>query len=191
MITETLNILSEHKRAKQSYLVFLAMEAHEKGSDLKAEILKTAFNGKFRAIEYTRHEIRENEQKGKASNVSWCAEHLEPFFEKYMINPSTVMLTIIDADSWAPDVYFDLMEEHLMNNYDERHIFVYQPPQIFTRNNMDVPIFTRVYDIMHSFAHCSNLFSVFNITFSLSNYTLSYDLIKKIGFWDTCADAIG
>jgi hypothetical protein len=116
---------------------------------------------------------------------------LEPFFEKHMINPSTVMLTIIDADSWAPNIYFDLMEEHLLNNYNDRHTFVYQPPQIFTRNNMDVPIFTRVYDLMHSFAHCSNLFSVFNITFSLSNYTLSYNLAKRIGFWDTCADAIG
>ena len=45
--------------------------------------------------------------------------------------------------------------------------------------------------MMHSFAHCSNLFSVFNLTFPLSNYSLSYTLIKRIGFWDTCADAIG
>lgn len=29
------------------------------------------------------------------------------------------------------------------------------------------------------------------ITFPLSNYTLSYNLIKRIGFWDTCPDAIG
>lgn len=45
--------------------------------------------------------------------------------------------------------------------------------------------------MMHSFAHCSNLFSIFDLTFPLSNYTLSYKLIKKIGFWDTCPDAIG
>ena len=29
------------------------------------------------------------------------------------------------------------------------------------------------------------------MSFPLSNYTLSYNLIKRIGFWDTCADAIG
>ena len=101
------------------------------------------------------------------------------------------MLTILDADSWAPNIYFDFVEEHLIKNYEKRHTFIYQPPQIFTRNNLDVPIFTRVYDMMHSFAHCSNLFSVFDITFPLSNYTLSYKLIKSIGFWDTCPDAIG
>lgn len=56
---------------------------------------------------------------------------------------------------------------------------------------MDVPVFTRVYDMMHSFAHCSNLFSVLDVTFPLSNYTLSYSLVKRIGYWDTCPDAIG
>lgn len=45
--------------------------------------------------------------------------------------------------------------------------------------------------MMHSAMHYGNLQSLFDITFSLSNYTLSFNLIKRIGFWDTCADAIG
>ena len=68
-------------------------------------------------VEYTRHEVREHEQKGKASNVSWCAEHLEPILEKNMINPESVFLTILDADSWAPNLYFDVMEEHIIKNF--------------------------------------------------------------------------
>lgn len=68
---------------------------------------------------------------------------------------------------------------------------MFQPPQIFTRNNLNVPFVTRVQDIMHSYLQCTNLFSVFDITFPISNYTLSYKLIKRVGFWDTCADAIG
>ena len=80
----------------------------------------------------------------------------------------------MDADSWAPNLYFEIMEEHIKNNYEKRAIYIYQPPQIFTRNHMDVPVFTRVYDMMHSFAHCSNLYSCFDLTFPLSNYTLSY-----------------
>ncbi len=43
---------------------------------------------------------------------------------------------------------------------------------------------------MHSVAHCSNLYPYLVFTFPLSNYTLSYNLVKKIGWWDTCADAI-
>jgi len=31
----------------------------------------------------------------------------------------------------------------------------------------------------------SNLVGCTGISFSLSNYTLSYSMVKKIGFWDT------
>jgi hypothetical protein len=105
-----LEVLAAHKRAKTNYLIFLAMEAHEEGSETKAHKLIQAFKEHFRIIEYTVHQIRPNEQKGKASNVSWCAEHLDLIFEKHMINPSSVMLTILDADSWAPNIYFDVLE---------------------------------------------------------------------------------
>lgn len=30
-----------------------------------------------------------------------------------MINPDSVFLTIIDADSWAPDLYYDFLEEKI------------------------------------------------------------------------------
>jgi hypothetical protein len=45
--------------------------------------------------------------------------------------------------------------------------------------------------MMHSSMHFSNLYSSFDLSFPLSNYTMSYQLIKRIGYWDTCADAIG
>ncbi len=68
---------------------------------------------------------------------------------------------------------------------------MFQPPQIYTRNNLMVPMITRVQDTMHSYLQCSNLFSVFDLTFPISNYTVSYSLMKRIGFWDTFAYAIG
>ena len=36
MMAETLDVLAAHKRAKERYLVFLAMEEHEEGSEAKA-----------------------------------------------------------------------------------------------------------------------------------------------------------
>ena len=36
MMAETLDLLASHKRAKERYLIFLAMEAHEPGSENKA-----------------------------------------------------------------------------------------------------------------------------------------------------------
>lgn len=36
MMAATLDVLAAHKRSKQRYLIFLAMEAHEEGSEQKA-----------------------------------------------------------------------------------------------------------------------------------------------------------
>lgn len=74
---------------------------------------------------------------------------------------------------------------------ERKNEIIFQPPQIFTRNHLDVPVTTRVYDIMHSYAHSTQLFSFFGISFPLSNYTLAYVYAKRFGFWDTCPDAIG
>ena len=101
------------------------------------------------------------------------------------------MLTIIDADSWAPGLYFEKVNEYLETHFEKKDKVVFQPPQIYTRNQLDVPVLTRVYDLMHTTGHTSQLFSIFGISFPLSNYTLSYSFIKRVGFWDTCPDAIG
>ena len=74
---------------------------------------------------------------------------------------------------------------------ERKHEIIFQAPQIFTRNFLDVPVFTRVYDMMHSYAHATQLFSFVDITFPLSNYSISYQFVKSIGFWDTVPDAIG
>lgn len=49
------------------------MEKHEDGADKKAEKIINRFKSKFRHMDFTLHEIKMYEQKGKASNVSWCA----------------------------------------------------------------------------------------------------------------------
>lgn len=54
----------------------LAMEGHETDSDQKAQDLIKVHTKEFKYMGYTRHKLREHESKGKASNVSWCCEHL-------------------------------------------------------------------------------------------------------------------
>lgn len=91
----------------------------------------------------------------------------------------------MDADSWAPNAYFNEVEDHIYKNFEDRKNFIYQPTQIFSRNNMDVPVFVRTYDDMFASFHAASVAACCGPTFSFSNYTLSYDLVKKIGFWDT------
>lgn len=62
---------------------------------------------------------------------------------------------------------------------------------MFTRNHLDVPYITRIYDICHGAIHFTNMVGCLELSPPLSNYSISFNLIKRIGFWDTCPDAIG
>jgi hypothetical protein len=103
------------------------------------------------------------------------------------------LLTIIDADSWVPEVYIRELEDHLIQpkHLQQRERYIYQSNQIFTRNHLDVPFITRTYDQVHGGMHSNNLLSLFSVSFPLSNYSLHFSLAKRIGWWDTCSDAIG
>lgn len=61
------------------------MEKHEENSDTKATSIITKSKAKFLKMGFTRHEVRPGEAKGKASNVSWCVEHLPDHLEELMI----------------------------------------------------------------------------------------------------------
>ena len=100
------------------------------------------------------------------------------------------MLTIIDADSWAPQEYFLQMEAQIGLEPERMHQTMFNAPQIFTRNHLEVPMPNRIYDGMHSLVHLSSMVA-FKYSFPLSNYSLSLCLARRIGFWDTCSDAIG
>lgn len=88
------------------------------------------------------------------------------------------MLTIMDCDSICPKEYPDQVNEYLYKNPADTHSVVFNPTQIFKRNDSDVPIFTRSFDDYHNFAHCNNTVSYFQFSSPFSNYTLSYSLIK-------------
>ena len=100
------------------------------------------------------------------------------------------MLTIIDADSWAPEEYFKELERLIYEKESQKHQTMFCPPQIFTRNHLQVPIFNRTYDNLHSMVHISSMVA-FKFCFPLSNYSISLSLAKNIGYWDTWSDAIG
>jgi hypothetical protein len=50
---------------------------------------------------------------------------------------------------------------------------------------MEVPIFIRTYDDMFAAFHAGSISACCGPVFPLSNYTMSYSLIQRVGFWDT------
>lgn len=80
----------------------------------------------------------------------------------------------------------DQVETEIESNYEKRHNFIFQPPQYFTKNEKEVAFFVRIMDNLMSIMHCSNLFSICGYTLGVSNYTVSYRILERVDFWDTC-----
>lgn len=53
-----------------------------------------------------------------------------------------------------------------------------------------MPIFVRTYDDMFSSFHAASCAACCGPTFMFSNYSMSYNLIKRVGYWDTVEEAI-
>lgn len=184
----TLDQLAKHTRAKDNYVVFLAFE-DVKGNKDKAELIVEKYANIFRHVDYTIHKLLPGESKGKASNVSWCVEQFESKIPKE-IDLSKLLITIIDSDSIAPVEYIDHVNAHLYKNPEQANKTVFCPTMIFKLNDMDVPILTRTFDHFHCLAHYTSTVSAFDLSLPFSNYSVSYPLIKSVGFWDKGKDSV-
>ena len=136
------------------------------------------FKTYFRIISYTSHKLFPGEAKSKCSNINWSVQHMVPTLLEKGVDMDEVFVTILDADSLIPALYSDQVTKHIQENYESRHKYIYEPPQIFTCNAMESSYLISAIDTLMSFMHCSNLYSCFRFTIAVSNYTLSYRLLE-------------
>eukprot|EP00183_Erythrolobus_madagascarensis_P003114 CAMPEP_0185851932 /NCGR_PEP_ID=MMETSP1354-20130828/12444_1 /TAXON_ID=708628 /ORGANISM="Erythrolobus madagascarensis, Strain CCMP3276" /LENGTH=510 /DNA_ID=CAMNT_0028553047 /DNA_START=143 /DNA_END=1675 /DNA_ORIENTATION=- len=198
LLAATLAALAEHTLAKREYVICLAMEAGEDGSDTKAERLISKFGARFAAMCYTRHVAQPNEMRGKLSNVDWCFSHAKEELDILELPANKCLMTTLDADAIIPELYF-LEISRLWREYQDgtpfgervpRERLIFGAPGLFERNCLEVPFFTRVMDAVWSVLALQQMASAFNIAFPLSNYTLSLELLQETNFLDAHPDAI-
>ncbi|SPN97583.1 uncharacterized protein DNG_01095 [Cephalotrichum gorgonifer] len=189
-LRETLDVLASHPDASVSYDVYLGMEQREAGGEAKAQRLIDEFSAKFRSISYTVHPSDiPGESAGKGSNVAWAARKLS---ERYPIEKRrNVVVTGIDADSHLSSNYFALINS-MHNAYPETATTtLYSAPIIFDRNAHNVPAIVRVADILWCAAGLSGLYSGSTVAPPTSVYSLTLELIDRVGGWDCGSEAIG
>jgi hypothetical protein len=142
-------------------------------------------------MHYTLHVQRPIEHKGKSPNVCWCIEHMEPFFQNLMITPDQVLLSIIDADTFMPEAYLKKVDEQLFLDENKKDTSIFIVPNIYVRNEEDINAFGRVRDMMDSAQNIAfNGLSAFDIRLPFGYYSMSYNLIKSVGYYDTVEEAM-
>ncbi|ORY70994.1 glycosyl transferase family group 2-domain-containing protein [Pseudomassariella vexata] len=190
MLRETLEVLASHPRAQTNYDVYLAMEQREPNVAFKAMSLISEFVTKFHFIVFTLHPSGiPGEAAGKGSNVAWAARKLS---ERYPTESrKDVLVTGIDADSHLSSDYFALVTSMHLAHPETSSTTLYSAPIIFDRNAHSVPAIVRVADILWCAGGISGLYGGSTISPPTSVYSLSLELVDRVGGWDCDMEAVG
>ncbi|CEJ03670.1 hypothetical protein CU097_005003 [Rhizopus azygosporus] len=191
LLRDTIGKLAVHRNANTNYVIILAMEASEEGWETKGQRLQEFFKDRFHGFFITGHPVNvPGEYRGKGSNVNYavrtgCAEMLKQGYDR-----SRIILTVMDSDAAIPELYIHEVEQAL-NKSDDPYYTICAPPIFFSRNSHQVPAAVRMTDITWAALVMSNLSNSDGLCVPCSNYSLSFILAERVGYWDVDADAIG
>lgn len=177
------SIVSQTFPLKQIFVV-LAMEKREKGAEEKSKVLIDEYHSKFGKIIATFHPDIEGEVKGKSSNQSYAAKiAYQKFVKEGLIHIDFSTISSVDADSIFDKQFFACLSYKFLTQSHPHNKF-WQSANVFHNNIWKVPAPTRIISFFGNLWRTSVLVYG-NRLISNSTYTLSFKLLKDIGFWDT------
>ena|SRR3989344_7610908 len=181
---EMIDSILDQTFPQKRIFVFVAMEQREEEAPEKAEILKKKYQGKFGGTYFTFHPDRENEVKGKSSNQAYaavCANEI--LIEQKKLNIDYMTISSVDADSMFDKQYFSYLTYKFLTSRN-RYLSFWQSANVNYNNFWQVPTFTRIIAFFGSLWRTSLLVQGLRLIPN-STYSLSFRLLKEIGYWDT------
>ncbi len=144
------SVLDSDYDMKNAILV-LAYEGRD-GAQSEEPVLALAqkFGDKFRECLAFKHPLTEGEVRGKGGNFTYAARGLQKYLVEHKIDPSKVLVTMLDADNRPHPKYFASVSYAFAATPDPTHAS-YQPIPMFTNNIWDVPAPMRVIATGNSF----------------------------------------
>lgn len=183
-LRETLQALALQTFPLKRLYVVLAMEEREKDAKEKAEILKKEFSHVFGDVFATYHPDIEGEVKGKSSNQAYAAKiAYTKLVEKGVLDIKFATISSVDADSIFDKQYFSYLSYKFLEDSKRYHKF-WQSANVFYNNFWRVPAPTRIISFFGSLWRTGVLIQADRLIPN-STYSLSFSLLKDIGFWDT------
>jgi cellulose synthase/poly-beta-1,6-N-acetylglucosamine synthase-like glycosyltransferase len=112
--------------------------------------LQKKYGDKFMDCLAFKHPLTKGEVRGKGGNFNYAARGLQKYLEERKMDPSKVMVTMLDADNRPHKKYFSALSYVFSATPDPKHVS-YQPIPMFTNNIWDVPAPMRVIATGNSF----------------------------------------
>ena len=164
--------------------IFLAMEKREKNARQKSAKIIKEFENIFGGIYATYHPDIQDEVKGKSSNQSFAAKEANKLLvEGGLIDENFSTITTADADSMFDRQYFSYLTFGFLKDAKRYNRF-WQSANVDHNNFWSVPAATRIFSFFSSLWRTGLLVQGDRLI-PTSTYSLSYLLLKRIGYWDT------
>lgn len=183
-IKETIQSFKEQTFPLSQLYVFVAFEEREKEAKEKAKTLEKEFGKIFGGIYFTFHPDLPNEVKGKSSNQAYAGREAEKILiDKLKIDINYLTVSSVDADCIFDPHFFSCLSYKFLTSKDPVYSF-WQSANVNYNNFWQVPAFIRVIAFFGSLWRASLLVQGLRLIPN-STYTLSFKLLKEIGYWDT------
>ena len=184
MLTRLVKTLADQTFPTKKMHVVLAMEKRETEAKAKSEEVMKEFDGVFASITATYHPDILGEVKGKSSNEAYAGKY---FYKKFVkdgqidINYATV--TTADTDATFDLQYFSYLANSFLTDPKKYNRF-WQSANVDHNNFWTVPAPSRVLSFFSSLWRTGLLVQGDRLI-ACAVYSLSFKLLKDIGFWDT------
>lgn len=168
----------------QQIYVVLAMEKREEDGRKKANTVIKEFQGVFGGIIATYHPDIMGEVKGKSSNESFASKEVDRLWiQTNEIDIDYATITTADTDSMFDRQFLSYLTYDFLKEPKKYNRF-WQTACVDHNNFWSVPAATRIFSFFSSLWRTGLLVQGDRLI-STSTYSLSFKLLKEIGFWDT------
>ncbi len=171
---------------KNIYVV-LAMEKREENAKEKANVLMSEFKNSFGGIFATHHPDIPGEVKGKSSNEAYAGREIyNALIKTKKIDIEYATISSVDVDSIFDPQYFSYLAYKFLTN-PKKYMMFWQSANPNYNNFWKVPAPIRILAFFSSLWRTALLIQQGRLIAN-STYSLSFTMLKEIGYWD--ADVI-
>lgn len=182
-LRDTIKAVANQTFPTKKIFVILAMEKREQDAKRKASILIQEFSETFGQIFATYHPDIEGEVKGKSSNEAYAGKQAnKQLIERGMIDIDFATVSSVDADSIFDKQYFSYLTHNFLTD-DKRFNKFWQSANVNYNNFWKIPAPTRIIAFFGSIWRMAVLVQHDKLVAN-STYSLSFKLLKRIGYWD-------
>jgi hypothetical protein len=183
-IRDTINSIATQTFSSRNIYIFVAFEERETDAKEKAAELSKTYLKIFGGFHSTFHPDTPNEVKGKSSNEAYAAQVADKIItEDKKIDQDFLTVSSVDADAIFDPQFFANLSYSFLTSKNPHYAF-WQSANVTYNNFWQVPSFIRVISFFGSLWRISLLIQGLRLIPN-SVYSLSFKLLKSIGYWDT------